>query len=103
MSGGAPGQGDGFWKLRRQLVHGRYDTMGGMTKLLEHAIEKVRALPEEDQDTLGAVMLAMAEDTPAVELDDETCRAIREGLEEARRGSVVSDDDINAIWKRHGI
>ena len=37
------------------VVHGRDGTIGGMTKLLEHAIEKVRGLPEEDQDTLGAV------------------------------------------------
>jgi hypothetical protein len=31
-----------------------------MTKLLEQAIAKVRELPEDEQDTLAEVMLAMA-------------------------------------------
>jgi hypothetical protein len=59
-----------------------------MTKLLEKAIAKARALPAEDQDVLGAVMLAFAEEELARigELDDETRAAIREGLEQARRG-----------------
>jgi hypothetical protein len=31
-----------------------------MTKILDQAIAKVRALPAEDQDVLGAVLLALA-------------------------------------------
>lgn len=75
-----------------------------MTKLLEQAIAKVRELPEEDQDTLALAMLAMAEDDAwAVPLDDETRAAIREGLEQARRGEFVPDEEIEALWKRHGL
>jgi hypothetical protein len=31
-----------------------------MTKLLEEAIEQVRALPEADQDTVAEILLAVA-------------------------------------------
>jgi predicted transcriptional regulator len=62
-----------------------------MTKLLEQAIAKVRELPEDEQDTLAAVMLAKAED------------AIREGLAQAERGEFVPDDVVAKANKRHGV
>lgn len=75
-----------------------------MTKLLEQAIARVRKLPNEDQDTLGAVILSMAdEEVSSVILDRETRAAIREGLEQARRGEFVPDKEIKALWKRHGL
>ena len=86
------------------LPAGRSDILQGMTKLLEQAIAKVRELPDEDQDAVGAVMLSMAEsNTSVAPLDDETRAAIREGLEQARRGAFVPDEEIDAIWKRHGL
>ena len=76
-----------------------------MTKILEQAIARARELPEEDQDTLGAVMLAMADEGVGRvgDLDDETRAAIREGLEQARRGEFVPDEEIEALWKRCGL
>ncbi len=75
-----------------------------MTKLLEQAMAKARELPEEDQDTLALAILAMAEgDDWALPLDDETRAAIIEGLEQARRGEFVRDEEIEALWKRHGL
>jgi|SRR5580700_9061661 predicted transcriptional regulator len=75
-----------------------------MSKLLEQAIAKARTLPEEEQDALGAVLLSMTEDDgTVVQLDDETREAIREGLEEARRGEFVPDEEIQALWKRFGL
>jgi predicted transcriptional regulator len=72
-----------------------------MTKLLEKAIAHARALPPEDQDTLGAVLLAMTDDSAGcVPLDDEARSAIRQGLEQARRGEFVPDAEIEALWKR---
>jgi predicted transcriptional regulator len=73
-----------------------------MTKLLEKAIEKVRELPAEDQDTVAVAVLSMTEETP-VALDDENRVAIREGLEQARLGKFVPDEEIDALWKRHGL
>jgi predicted transcriptional regulator len=74
-----------------------------MTKLLEKAIEKVRQLSPEDQDVVAAAVLSMTEEIPLGELDDDTREAIREGLEQARRGEFVPDEEIEAIWKRHGL
>jgi hypothetical protein len=76
-----------------------------MTKLLDTAIAKARALSEEDQDALGAVMLSLAEEWPsrADDLDDETRAAIREGVAQAKRGESVPDEDIQALWTRYGL
>jgi predicted transcriptional regulator len=72
-----------------------------MTKKLEDAITKVRELPEDDQDMAADVLLSMiAEPMP---LDDEARSAIREGLDQARRGEFVPDEEIQALWKRHGL
>jgi hypothetical protein len=74
-----------------------------MTKLLEKAIAQARALPPEDQDTLAAVLLAMTDEGGGVApLDDEARAAIREGLEQARRGEFVPEAGIAALWKRFG-
>jgi len=75
-----------------------------MTKLLEQAIAKVRELPEEEQDALAVTILALAAgDGSVAPLDDETRTAILEGLEQARRGEFVPDEEIEALWKRHGL
>ena len=75
-----------------------------MTKLLEKAIAQARALPPEDQDTLAAVLLAMHDEGGGVApLDDEARAAIREGLEQARRGEFVPEAEIAALWKRFGL
>ena len=77
--------------------------MSGMTKLLEKAIAKIRDLPAEEQDAVAVAVLSMAEEIHAATLDDETRAAIREGLEQARRGEFVPDLEIEALWKRHGL
>jgi hypothetical protein len=75
-----------------------------MTKLLEKAIAQARALPPEDQDLLAAVLLSMTDEGGGIApLDDEARAAIREGLEQARRGEFVPDVEIEALWKRFGL
>jgi predicted transcriptional regulator len=74
-----------------------------MTKLLEKAIAKVRELPAEDQDAITVALLSMAEERQLAPLNEETRAAIREGLEQARRGEFVPDEEVEAFWKRHGL
>jgi predicted transcriptional regulator len=71
-----------------------------MTKLLEKTIERARTLPAETQDAVA--VLAMAEESP-IALDDATRAAIREGLEQARREEFVPEEEIEGLWKRHGL
>jgi predicted transcriptional regulator len=75
-----------------------------MTKLLETAIAKLRELPEADQDEAAELLLLLAEkNAEPVKIDDETRAAIQEGVEQARRGEFVSDEDMAAFFKRHGV
>jgi predicted transcriptional regulator len=75
-----------------------------MTEMLDEAIAKVRALPEADQDEAAAMLLSVAsKDAEVVELDTETRAAIREGREQARQGKFVSDKDMAAFFRRHGV
>ena len=36
-------------------------------------------------------------------LDNETRAAVREGLVQGRRGEFVPDEEIKALWNRHGV
>jgi predicted transcriptional regulator len=75
-----------------------------MTKLLEDAINKVRNLPEAEQDEAAEMLLSVASKKAGrVQLDDGTRAAVREGREQARRGEFVSDEDIVAFFERHGV
>ena len=74
------------------------------TKLLEQAIDKVRELPEDEQEAVAAVMLQMAGvDAPPVQLDDETRKAIREGVAQGERGEFVPDEVVAQANKRRGL
>ncbi len=78
--------------------------MPHMTKMLEEAIQKVRELPEADQNEAAEMLLSVASKSEApVRLDGETRAAIREGRAQARRGEFVSDDDMAAFFDRHGV
>jgi hypothetical protein len=71
-----------------------------MTKLLEEAISKVRELPEAEQDEAAAFLLLLAARRAEPEhLDEDTRAAVREGLEQARRGEFASDEQIAALFK----
>jgi hypothetical protein len=75
-----------------------------MTKRLEEAIQRIRELPEADQDESAEMLLSVAaRNTEPIRLDDATREAISEGRAQARRGEFVSDDDTAAFFKRHGV
>jgi len=78
--------------------------MAHMSKMLEEAIKKVRELPEAEQDEAAEMLLSVASKSAGpVGLDDETRAAIREGRAQARGGEFVSDEDMAAFFKRHGV
>lgn len=70
-----------------------------MTRLLE----RVRFLPDEMQDELAHVLLQLAgDDQPAIRLTVEESAALDESLAEAARGEFASDEEVRAIWAKHG-
>jgi len=75
-----------------------------MTKLLEHAVETVRGLPPEMQDDLARMLLQFAgEDQPAVQLTAEEEASFDESLAQADRGEFATDEQVRAIWAKHGL
>ncbi len=63
-----------------------------------------RELPDADQDNAAEVLLSIiAKRAEPVRLDDETRAAVREGVEQARRGEFVSDEEMSEFFKRHGV
>jgi predicted transcriptional regulator len=74
-----------------------------MTKLLEDALEQLRKLPEADQDEAADFLLNfMARRDEPEELDEETLAAIEEGLAQADRGEVFSEEEMAEFFRRRG-
>jgi hypothetical protein len=75
-----------------------------MTKLLEQAVETVRGLPPEMQDDLARVLLQLAgEDQPVLQLSAEEEASFGESLAQADRGEFATDEQVRAIWAKHGL
>lgn len=67
-------------------------------------LERVRSWPKERQEDLARIALQIEARSVGIELeDDATRRAIAEGLEQARRGEFVPDEDMAAFFKSHGL
>ena len=74
-----------------------------MSELLEQAVEIVRQLPESGQDLAAGLLFAFAaRRSPTKPLDEETRAAIREGIAQADRGELASDEDMAAFFARRG-
>jgi hypothetical protein len=75
--------------------------MGFMTKLLDRALEAVRALPPESQDDIARQMLFLAEgDGEPEPLDNAHLPAVLEGLAQARRREFASESEVEAAFRR---
>jgi len=75
-----------------------------MIKILEDAIDKVRRLPADRQAYAAEVLEQIAAAGGGLFVVPEGHRAaLREGLEQAERGELVSDDDMTALWKKCGL
>jgi hypothetical protein len=74
-----------------------------MTRLLEHAIETVSVLSDEVQDELARILLQFAGvDQPPIQLTAEEDADLAEADAEVLRGEFASDEDMAAIWAKHG-
>ena len=75
-----------------------------MTDLLDRAVETVRALPPEVQDDLARLLLQLAgEEQAGLPLTPEEEASFAESLAQAERGEFASDEEIRAIWAKHGL
>jgi len=75
-----------------------------MTRLLEQAVEAVRVLPDDVQDDFARMLLQLAGvEQPAYELTPEEAASLDASLAEAERGEFATDDEVRAIWTKHGL
>ena len=75
-----------------------------MTKLLDQALEVARSLPSEAQDDIARIVLQLAGDEAgpiALSADERTTIATSRAT--AERGELATDDQVRAIWAKHGL
>jgi len=70
-----------------------------MTKLLERAIAKAKSLPENRQDEVGEIILALVEqDESSVRLSDAQKAEVRRRI--AVPDPFVPDDEMQAFFRK---
>ena len=75
-----------------------------MTRLLEQAVEAVSALPDEAQDDLARILLQLAGVAePPYKLTSEEEADLDVSLAEAGRGEFATDEEVRAVWAKHGL
>jgi predicted transcriptional regulator len=75
-----------------------------MIKVLEQAIEKIKELPEDQQAYVAEVLEQIAAaGSGELEVPEDHRAAVLEGLDQAKRGEFVSDEEMAALWKKFGL
>jgi hypothetical protein len=75
-----------------------------MTPLLAQAIETVSVLPDDVQDELARIVLQLAGvDQPSIPLTAEEDADLAEADAEAERGEFATDEEVRAMWAKHGL
>ena len=75
-----------------------------MTDLLEQAVSTARNLPPAMQDDLARMMLTYAgEDQPVLMLSEEEEASFATSRAQAAHREFASDEQVRAIWTKHGL
>jgi len=76
-----------------------------MTKeQIDAVLESVRSWPEQDQEELVELAREIeARRSGVYIMSDAERAAVQEGLDQARRGEFVLDDEMDAFWKKYGV
>ena len=74
-----------------------------MTKLLDEAIVRLRALPESDQDTAARFLLGFADpDARRMQIGDVEAAEIEQARREVREGKIATAAEMAEVWRRFG-
>jgi predicted transcriptional regulator len=77
-----------------------------MTKLLDKAVKVARALSPEAQDDIARVVLRLTgteDEAQAVPLSAEERAAVDASMQQAERGEFATDEQVRAVWAKHGL
>ena len=76
-----------------------------MTKVLDQAVEVARSLSPDAQDDIARVVLRLAgtdDEASPVALSPEERAAVEASKAAATRGEFASDEQVRAVWRKHG-
>jgi hypothetical protein len=76
-----------------------------MTRLLDEAVEAVCRLPSDDQDDIAraTIQLAGSDLAQPVVLSAEEREVIARSKVAANRGEFATDEQVRAVWAKHGL
>lgn len=76
-----------------------------MTKLLDQALAAARSLPPKAQDDIARMILRLtgADDEPPAPLTPEEQAAIAVSKAAAARGEFATEEQVRAVWAKHGL
>jgi len=76
-----------------------------VTKLLDQALKAARDLPPDVQDDIARVVLRLANEETAAPyaLSPDERAAIEVSKAAAQYGEFASDEQVRAVWTKHGL
>jgi predicted transcriptional regulator len=76
-----------------------------MTKLLDQAVDAVRRLSPSEQDAIARAIMRLtgSDDARPVPLTLDEQAAIVRSREAAARGEFATDEEVAAVWRKHGL
>jgi hypothetical protein len=76
-----------------------------VTRLLDQALAAARKLPPDEQDQIAHVVLRLTgvDDEKPVPLTAEEQAAIAASKAAATRGEFATDEQVHAVWAKHGL
>ena len=75
-----------------------------MTALLDLAVARARDLAPDRQDEIARLMLAvLSDDAPVYHFTPEEEAELDESEAAAARGEFATDEEVRAIWTKHGL
>jgi hypothetical protein len=75
-----------------------------MTKLLDEAVAKVRALSDAEQDYAAAMLLGFADrEANNYTLTPDQVAEVELARQETKEGLFASDEEMAELWRRFGL
>jgi hypothetical protein len=75
-----------------------------MTDLHDRAVKAARVLPSETEDAIACLVLRFAgDDESFVVLTDDERAAIADSKAAAARGEFATEEQVSAVWAKHGL
>jgi len=71
-----------------------------MIDLRDKAVEAVRRMPLDTQETIAQAMLDLISLGATVAIDSEDLQDVLAGLDEIGRGDIATDEEVKAAFRR---